>query len=36
MNENKDYGFIIIGEDGTDIFVNFDDSNNAKITKEML
>eukprot|EP00339_Tiarina_fusa_P020862 CAMPEP_0117028808 /NCGR_PEP_ID=MMETSP0472-20121206/20917_1 /TAXON_ID=693140 ORGANISM="Tiarina fusus, Strain LIS" /NCGR_SAMPLE_ID=MMETSP0472 /ASSEMBLY_ACC=CAM_ASM_000603 /LENGTH=39 /DNA_ID= /DNA_START= /DNA_END= /DNA_ORIENTATION= len=35
-DENKDYGFIILDEDGTDVFVHFDDLNNAKITKEML
>jgi cold shock CspA family protein len=36
FDENKNYGFIIMDEDGSDIFVHFDDLHKAGITKEFL
>jgi len=36
FDENKNYGFIIMDEDGSDIFVHFDDLQKAGINKEML
>jgi len=36
FDEVKNYGFIIMDEDGSDIFVHFDDLSKAQIGKEML
>ena len=36
FDENKNYGFIIMDEDGSDIFVHYDDLCKANISKEML
>jgi len=36
FDENKNYGFIIMDEDGSDIFVHYDDLSKAGITKELL
>jgi hypothetical protein len=36
FDENKNYGFIIMDEDGSDIFVHFDDLYKAGIGKELL
>ena len=36
FDETKDYGFIIMDEDESDIFVHFDDLSKANITKELL
>jgi len=39
FDEIKNYGFIIIDQDGSDIFVHYDDlskAKNAKITKDFL
>jgi len=36
FDENKNYGFIIMDEDGSDIFVHFDDLQKAGINKELL
>jgi hypothetical protein len=36
FDENKNYGFIIMDEDGSDIFVHYDDLQKAGINKEFL
>jgi len=36
FDENKNYGFIIMDEDGSDIFVHYDDLQKAGINKEYL
>jgi len=36
FDENKNYGFIIMDCDGTDIFVHYDDLQKAGINKNML
>jgi len=36
FDENKNYGFIIMDEDGSDIFVHYDDLQKAGISKEFL
>jgi len=36
FDENKNYGFIIMDQDSTDIFVHFDDMAKANISKEFL
>ena len=36
FDEGKNYGFFIIDEDKSDIFVHYDDLAKAKISKEML
>ena len=36
FDEAKNYGFVIMDEDGSDIFVHFDDLSKANIGKEML
>lgn len=36
FDENKNYGFIIMDKDGSDIFVHFDDIQKAGISKEYL
>ena len=36
FDENKNYGFIIMDEDGSDIFVHYDDLQKAGINKEIL
>ena len=36
FDENKNYGFIIMDDDGSDIFVHYDDLAKANIGKEML
>lgn len=36
FDENKDYGFIVTDEDGSDIFVHWDDLMKANISKEYL
>ena len=36
FDENKNYGFIIMDEDGSDIFVHFDDLSKAGINKDLL
>eukprot|EP01017_Pseudomicrothorax_dubius_P029060 TRINITY_DN3501_c0_g1_i7.p1 TRINITY_DN3501_c0_g1~~TRINITY_DN3501_c0_g1_i7.p1 ORF type:complete len:198 (+),score=56.46 TRINITY_DN3501_c0_g1_i7:467-1060(+) len=36
FDEGKNYGFIIMDQDGSDIFVHFDDLSKASVTKEML
>lgn len=36
FDENKNYGFIIMDGDGSDIFVHFDDLSKAGVTKDML
>ncbi len=36
FDENKNYGFIIMDEDGSDIFVHYDDLSKAGISKELL
>ena len=36
FDENKNYGFIIMDEDGSDIFVHYDDLQKANISKELL
>jgi len=36
FDENKNYGFIIMDEDGSDIFVHYDDLQKANISKEVL
>jgi len=36
FDENKKYGFIVMDDDGSDIFVHFDDLCRASVTKEML
>jgi len=36
FDENKNYGFIIMDQDGTDIFVHYDDLAKADISKEFL
>jgi hypothetical protein len=36
FDENKNYGFIIMDDDGSDIFVHYDDLAKANINKELL
>ena len=36
FDENKNYGFIIMDEDGSDIFVHYDDLQKAGINKDAL
>jgi cold shock CspA family protein len=36
FDENKNYGFFVLDDDGSDIFVHFDDLSKAGITKERL
>lgn len=36
FDENKNYGFIIMDEDGSDIFVHYDDLLKSGVTKEFL
>ena len=36
FDEAKNYGFIIMDDDGSDIFVHFDDLAKAGVGKEML
>jgi len=36
FDENKNYGFIIMDEDGSDIFVHYDDLVRANVGKELL
>ena len=36
FDENKNYGFIIMDEDGSDIFVHYDDLQKAGINKDLL
>jgi len=36
FDENKNYGFIIMDDDGSDIFVHYDDLAKAGINKELL
>lgn len=36
FDEGKNYGFFIIDEDQSDIFVHYDDLAKAKVTKEIL
>jgi hypothetical protein len=36
FDETKNYGFIIMDEDGSDIFVHYDDLVKANLTKELL
>ena len=36
FDEHKNYGFIVMDEEGSDIFVHFDDLSKANITKELL
>ena len=36
FDENKSYGFIVMDEDGSDIFVHYDDLQKANISKELL
>jgi hypothetical protein len=36
FDENKNYGFIIMDEDGSDIFVHYDDLQKANISKDVL
>jgi len=36
FDENKKYGFIVMDEDGSDIFVHYDDLCKAGITKDLL
>jgi len=36
FDETKNYGFIVMDEDGSDIFVHFDDLMKANLTKDML
>jgi hypothetical protein len=36
FDENKKYGFIVMDEDGSDIFVHYDDLVKANITKDLL
>lgn len=36
FDENKKYGFIVMDEDGSDIFVHYDDLIKAGITKDLL
>jgi hypothetical protein len=36
FDENKNYGFIIMDDDGSDIFVHYDDLSKASITKDFL
>jgi len=36
FDENKKYGFIVMDDDGSDIFVHFDDLIKAGINKELL
>jgi len=36
FDENKKYGFIVMEDDGSDIFVHYDDLCKANITKELL
>jgi len=36
FDENKNYGFIIMDTDGSDIFVHYDDLQKAGITKDFL
>mmetsp|Transcript_10011 Transcript_10011/g.8537 ORF Transcript_10011/g.8537 Transcript_10011/m.8537 type:complete len:90 (+) Transcript_10011:1749-2018(+) len=36
FDENKNYGFIIMDDDGSDIFVHYDDLSKAGIGKDLL
>lgn len=36
FDESKKYGFLLLDEDNTDVFVHLDDMQNAGITVEML
>ncbi len=36
FEENKDYGFIVVDEDKSDLFVHFEDLKKANITKDIL
>jgi hypothetical protein len=36
FDEGKSYGFIVMDDDGSDIFVHYDDLHKANITKELL
>jgi len=36
FDENKKYGFIVMDDDGSDIFVHYDDLIKANITKDLL
>lgn len=36
FDESKSYGFIVMDDDGSDIFVHYDDLHKANITKEFL
>jgi len=36
FEEKKNYGFIIMDDDGTDVFVHFEELNKAGLSKESL
>jgi hypothetical protein len=36
FDENQSYGFIVMDDDGCDLFVHYDDLKKAKCTKEIL
>jgi len=36
FDENKNYGFLIMDEDGSDIFVHYDDLAKAGVSKEFI
>jgi len=36
FDENKSYGFIVMDEDGSDIFVHYDDLSKAGVNKDLL